>query len=148
MRRRDFISLLGGAAAGWPFAVRAQQTTTKIPRIGIIDDAPIWDHLPSSDKRRTTRTETRCGASGRRLPKPWAAGWTVRRALAAMPLAVPPCQHSCGSRCPGKLSRNKAATHGDPNHVSGLPDAAAEKMRPQPVARKVRSRPVVRRAIF
>ncbi len=45
MRRRDFISLLGGAAAGWPFAVRAQQTTTKIPRIGIIDDAPIWDHF-------------------------------------------------------------------------------------------------------
>jgi hypothetical protein len=31
----------------------------------------------------------------------------------------------------GKLSRDKAATHGDPNHVSGLPDAAAEKMRPR-----------------
>jgi putative ABC transport system substrate-binding protein len=44
MRRRNFIALLGSAAT-WPLAARAQQRPSKIPRIGIIDDAAIWDHF-------------------------------------------------------------------------------------------------------
>jgi len=45
MRRRDFIKTIAGSAATWPLAARAQRRPTTIPRIGIIDDAPIWDHF-------------------------------------------------------------------------------------------------------
>ena len=44
IKRREFFKVLGSAAA-WPLAARAQQGGARIPRIGIIDDAPIWDHF-------------------------------------------------------------------------------------------------------
>jgi putative ABC transport system substrate-binding protein len=43
IRRRKFISLVGGAVA-WPMSARGQPRE-RMRRIGIIDDAPIWDEF-------------------------------------------------------------------------------------------------------
>src|SRR5262245_27012925 len=65
MRRREFITLLGGTAVGWPLAVRAQQGE-RIRRIGVLLPATADD----------ARFQTFVGAFLQELQS---LGWSIGR---------------------------------------------------------------------
>jgi putative tryptophan/tyrosine transport system substrate-binding protein len=64
MRRRDFITLVGGAAATWPLAAGAQPA--KLPAIGYLSSG-----TPSTDNQRISAFVQRLGELG------WIDGRTV-----------------------------------------------------------------------
>ena len=76
MRRRDFITLLGGAAAGWPLAGQAQQPSA-IRRIGVLLEFNASDREASAYLSGFTSELRRLGwtdGSNARLDVRWAGG--------------------------------------------------------------------------
>jgi hypothetical protein len=92
MKRRDFVRLLGGAAAAWPLAARAQQAE-RVRRVGV-----LMPHVQGNSV-----AEARIAALSQELQQ---MGWSVGRNLAIdVRLADPTSAASANTR------RNSSRSH-------------------------------------
>jgi putative tryptophan/tyrosine transport system substrate-binding protein len=76
MRRREFITLLGGAAAAWPLAARAQQDA-RVRRVGLLINAVENDRVQEANLSVLRESLGKLGwTEGRnlRMDLRWSAG--------------------------------------------------------------------------
>ena len=101
--RREFISLLGGAAAAWPLPAWAQQSE-RMPRIGVLvaplesdREAQRWisalreglEKLGWNDGRNV-RIDVRWGPEMPNACAPLRWSWLARNRMSSSPAAGPP----------------------------------------------------------
>ena len=112
MKRREFITLLGGAAASWPLAAHAQQSE-RVRRVGVL--MPLAADDPQSLRRLTAFVQglQQLGwTDGRnvRIDVRWAAGDAdrIRRYAAELVALAPDVILAVGSPPSGHCSRRPA----------------------------------------
>jgi ABC transporter substrate binding protein len=109
MKRREFMTLLGGAAAAWPLAARAQQPSKKIRSLGL-----LLPGLPEASTGKATRDRLReLGyAEGRDilLQARWANGNMERLDELAVELAHLQLDAIIAYTTPGAIAARKATT--------------------------------------
>jgi ABC-type uncharacterized transport system substrate-binding protein len=91
VKRREFITLLGGAAAAWPLAVRAQQGE-RVRRIGVLMNLPAGDPEAQARLAAFAQALAQSGWSdGRnlRIDTRWATVDDIRRHAAELAALAP-----------------------------------------------------------
>src|SRR5215468_7300729 len=91
MRRREFIALLGGATAAWPYVARAQQAE-RMRRIGVLTFIAADDTVGQARLAAFTHALSQLGWSeGRnlRIDTRWATAGDVHRHVAELVALAP-----------------------------------------------------------
>jgi putative ABC transport system substrate-binding protein len=110
IKRRDFITLIGGAAAAWPLAARAQQPE-RMRRIGVLL-SPAADDLEYQGRiaafQQTLQQLGWTDARNVRIDIRWGLGWDtelIRKNVAEMVALTPDVILAIGSRIVGALQQ-------------------------------------------
>ena len=111
MRRREFITLLGGAAAAWPVGARAQQAA--MPVVGVL--SAEWPNAVTADRLRAFREGLNDTGyvEGRNvmIEYRWAEGRNDRLpALAAELVRLPVNVIVCAGSTPATIAAKAAST--------------------------------------